>query len=483
MLPNSFNFLLFFAVVVGAYYVVPHRWRWSLLLIGSYYFYSTFDPQYLFLLAATTLVAYGFGIVVAKPFRQTTRRLLLTAGILVELSSLFLFKYFDFLMGSFEPLLTNLNIISDAVALPRLDIILPVGLSFYTFSCISYIVDAYRKTIEPERHLGKLAVYVAFFPKLLAGPIERAPAFLAQLAKPITVDRIAIITGLQLIVWGLFKKVVIADRLAVFVDAGFTNPAFQSPVTVVVAVYFYAFQIYCDFSGYSDIAIGASLILGIRLMENFRRPYLAKSVPEFWNKRWHLSLMRWFRDYLYIPLGGNRVSAWRQYANVMIIFLVSGLWHGANWTFVIWGGLNGLYQVIHTAIEAPRRWLANHIRLPGVLTTLMSVLLTFHLVGLAWVFFRASSIDNALGVLKRIWSSLPQLPALLTNYNWDTEFYLSLGLIVFLMGVEILDEKKPMSRRLADGPAIVRWAFYYAVGFSLLVIGMWGTHGFVYMNF
>ncbi len=483
MLPNSFNFLLFFAAVVGAYYVVPHRWRWSLLLVGSYYFYSTFDPQYLFLLAATTLVAYGFGIVVAKPFRQTTRRVLLTAGILVELSSLFLFKYFDFLMGSFEPLLTNLNIVSDAVALPRLDIILPVGLSFYTFSCISYLVDAYRKTIEPERHLGKLAVYVAFFPKLLAGPIERAPAFLAQLAKPITVDRIAIITGLQLIVWGLFKKVVIADRLAVFVDAGFNNPAFQSPVTVVVAVYFYAFQIYCDFSGYSDIAIGASLVLGIRLMENFRRPYMAKSVPEFWNKRWHLSLMRWFRDYLYIPLGGNRVAAWRQYTNVMIIFLVSGLWHGANWTFVIWGGLNGLYQVIHTAIEAPRRWMANHIRLPGILTTLMSVFLTFHLVGLAWVFFRASSIDNALGVLKRIWTALPQLPTLLVSYNWDTEFYLSLGLIVFLMGVEILDEKKPMSRRLADGPAIVRWTFYYAVGFSLLVIGMWGTQGFVYMNF
>ncbi len=483
MLPNSFTFLLFFAVVVGAYYVLPHRWRWVLLLVGSYYFYSTFDPQYLFLLAATTLVAYGFGIAVAKPFQQTTRRVLLTVGILIELSSLFVFKYFDFLMGSFGPLLANLNIISDAIALPRLDIILPVGLSFYTFSCISYLVDAYRRTVEPERHLGKLSVYVAFFPKLLAGPIERAPAFLAQLTKPVTVDRIAIITGLQLIVWGLFKKVVIADRLAVFVDAGFTNPAFQSPVSVLIAVYFYAFQIYCDFSGYSDIAIGAALILGIRLMENFRRPYMAKSVPDFWNKRWHLSLMRWFREYLYIPLGGNRVSAWRRYANVMIIFLVSGLWHGANWTFVVWGGLNGLYQLIHTLFETPRHWLAKQIRLPSALTTLLSILLTFHLIGLAWVFFRAPSIDNALAVLKRIWSSLPQLPTLLASYNWSNEFYLSLGLIVFLMGVEILEEKKPMSQRLADGPAIVRWAFYYAVGFSLLVIGMWGTQGFVYMNF
>ncbi|MBD25269.1 MAG: acyltransferase [Candidatus Marinimicrobia bacterium] len=483
MLPNSLNFLLFFAALVGAYYVLSHRWRWVLLLIGSYYFYSTFDPKYLFLLGATTLVAYIFGIAVAKPYTQAIRRLVLTAGILTELSSLFVFKYFDFLMGSLGPVLSSLNVVSDAIALPRLDIILPVGLSFYTFSCISYLVDAYRGTVKPELHLGKLAVYVAFFPKLLAGPIERAPAFLAQLSKPITVDRIAIITGIQLIVWGLFKKVVIADRLSVFVDIGFTNPAFQSPVSVLVAVYFYAFQIYCDFSGYSDIAIGGALILGIRLMENFRRPYMAKSVPEFWNKRWHLSLMRWFRDYLYIPLGGNRVSAGRRYINVMVIFLVSGLWHGANWTFVIWGGLNGLYQVVHSAIERPRKWISSHINLPGILTTLMSVLLTFHLVGVAWVFFRASSISNALAVLKRIWSSLPQLPGLLTSYNWNTEFFLSLALIIFLMVVEMLDERKPMSKRLADGPAIIRWAFYYTVGFSLLVIGMWGTQGFVYMNF
>lgn len=483
MLPNSFNFLLFFAATVVVYYMLPHRWRWVLLLLASYYFYSTFDPQYLLLLATMTVVAYGFAIAVARPIGQSAKRLILTTGVLTELSALLVFKYFDFLMGSLGPVLENLNIVRDAVALPRLDLILAVGLSFYTFSCISYLVDAYRGTVEPERHFGKLAVYIAFFPKLLAGPIERAPAFLSQLATPVTLDRIGIITGVQMIVWGLFKKVVIADRLAVFVDAGFTNPAFQSPINVLVAVYFYAFQIYCDFSGYSDIAIGAALIFGFRLMENFRRPYMARSVPEFWNKRWHLSLMRWFRDYLYIPLGGNRVSKLRQHINVMIVFLVSGLWHGANWTFVVWGGLNGLYQVIHTVIEAPRKWISIRVRLPRDLTTLMSVFLTFHLVGIAWVFFRASSIDNALAVLKRIWMSLPQLPMLIENYNWSGEFYLSLGLIIFLLGVEMLDEKKPVSQRLAEGPAIVRWAFYYAVGFSLLVIGMWGTQGFVYMNF
>ena len=231
--------------------------------------------------------------------------------------------------------------------MPRLNLLLPVGLSFYTFSAISYMIDVERGTIAAERHLGRFALYVAFFPKLLAGPIERAGSFLKQLTRPVSFDAVLVAGGLQLMLLGLFKKVVIADRLAEFVDPGFANPALQSPVTVLIAVYFYAFQIYCDFSGYSDIAIGAAAVLGIRLMENFRRPYFAASVPEFWGRRWHISLMQWFRDYLYIPLGGNRVARPRWYLNQMIVFLVSGLWHGANWTFVVWGALNGAYQIAY----------------------------------------------------------------------------------------------------------------------------------------
>jgi alginate O-acetyltransferase complex protein AlgI len=479
MLFNSFYFLGFFALVAVAYYVVPARFRWALLLIASYYFYSTFDLKYLALLAFATLMAYGFGWALGRG----PNRAVLTVGILIQLSVLIAFKYFDFFAGSIEGALKSLNVVSETIALPRLNLLLPAGLSFYVFSCISYLVDVHRNVLAPERHLGKLAVYVAFFPKLLAGPIERAASFLTQLEMPMRFNAATAAAGVQLMVWGLFKKVVIADRLATFVDAGFTNAAFQSPMKVVIAVYFYAFQIYCDFSGYSDIAIGASLVLGIRLMENFRRSYLARSVPEFWNTRWHLSLMRWFRDYLYIPLGGSRVPQWRRYLNVMIIFFVSGLWHGANWTFVIWGGLNGLYQVIHGLIAKPRAWLASHVRVPVPVSATIAVLITFHFITLAWIFFRASSFNSAMDVLSKVGQAIPQLPTLISTFPWTGEHYLAIGLIVFLMVVEIFDELKPVSQRLLEKPLIVRWACYYAVIFAILVIGVWSTKGFVYMQF
>ena len=474
MLFNSFAFIGFFAIVAIVYYALPHRWRWPLLLLLSYYFYSTFDPGYLLLLGFATTVAYLFGRTLAAPERQH-RGLLLATGILLELSVLIAFKYVDFVAGTLND--------GFALGLPRLGFLLPAGLSFYTFSCASYIVDAYRGTIPAERHIGKLALYVAYFPKLLAGPIERAGSFLAQLETPIRYDAAMVAAGIQLAVWGLFKKVVIADRLAHFVDAGFTNPDFQSPVTILISVYFYAFQIYCDFSGYSDIAIGTSAILGINLMENFRRPYLSRSVPEFWNTRWHLSLMRWFRDYLYIPLGGNRVSTPRRYANVLVVFLVSGLWHGANWTFIVWGGLNGAYQVVHMATARPRRWLSERVRLPHTIATLLAVLLTFHLITVAWVFFRAPTIATAFGILERLGNALPRLPSLIGGYHWSGSFWLSLGLIAFLMIVEALDEVRPMAMRLFALPLALRWSCYYAVIFSILVIGVWSTGGFVYMKF
>ena len=476
MLFNSFGFLGFFAVIAVLYYLAPHRWRWVLLLLASYYFYSTFDLKYLLLLGGSTLAAYAGAWWIGRGGGKAA----LTISVLAQLSVLFVFKYFDFFAGALEDALLSANVVSEAISLPRLKLLLPAGLSFYVFSGISYLVDVHRGTVPTERHLGKLAVYIAFFPKLLAGPIERAGSFLNQLATPVAFSASGVAAGLQLMVWGLFKKVVIADRLAVFVDAGFTNPSFQSPVTVLIAVYFYAFQIYCDFSGYSDIAIGAALVLGFRLMENFKRAYLARSVPEFWNSRWHLSLARWFRDYLYIPLGGNRVAKWRQYLNVMIVFLVSGLWHGANWTFIIWGGLNGLYQVIYGLIAGPRRVFA---RLPGWLATFIAIFVTFHAVGLAWVFFRASSITSAWAVLTKIAGAIPQYSTLLAAYKWSGEFYLSVGLIAFLMGVEIFDEIKPVSQRLLAKPRVVRWAFYYAVVFAILVIGVWNTKGFVYMSF
>jgi alginate O-acetyltransferase complex protein AlgI len=287
--------------------------------------------------------------------------------------------------------------------------------------------------------------------------------------------------GLQLLLWGLFKKVVIADRLAEFVNAGFTNPEFQSPINLIVAVYFYAFQIYCDFSGYSDMAIGLAAILGYRLMENFRRPYFSRSIPEFWSQRWHISLARWFRDYIYIPMGGNRVSTPRWYFNQMTVFFVSGLWHGANLTFVVWGLLNGFYQVLYYVLRRPREALG--LRLPTWLWGALGLLTTFHLVLLSWVFFRAESIGQAMAILTKIWTSLGMLPMLAGSYAWTGEFWLAVGLIATLILVELLDEFRSLWDWLARRPKALRWGFYYAVLGCLALFGQWGMSQFVYMQF
>jgi D-alanyl-lipoteichoic acid acyltransferase DltB (MBOAT superfamily) len=294
MLFNSFSFLFCFALLAAGYYALPPTRRWPLLLVASLGFYATFRASYLLLLLGITGVSYVGGRALSAA--STPRALLV-------------FKYYDFLAPA---------------VFPRLGIVVAVGLSFYTFSCVSYLADVYAGRLPPERHFGYFALYVSFFPKLLAGPIERAGPFLSQVRKPVVFDSAGVTLGLQLMLWGLFKKVVIADRLAPFVDSAYALPAFTSPADLVLGTYFFAFQLYCDFSGYSDMAIGAAKVLGIDLAQNFRRPYFSTSVPEFWAQRWHLSLAGWFRDYMYIPLGGSRGSRLRRYANVLAVFLVSG---------------------------------------------------------------------------------------------------------------------------------------------------------------
>jgi alginate O-acetyltransferase complex protein AlgI len=330
---NSLSFLAAFAALAVVYYSVPHRVRWMLLLVASLGFYATFKPSHVGLLIGMTLVAYAGGLGIAVSADRYRRRGLLLASITAVLGVLFVFKYFDFFSRSIG-------------LLPRLNLAAAAGLSFYSLSCLSYLADVYAGRLNPERHAGYFALYVSFFPKLLAGPIERARPFLAQMRSPVSFSAAGVTAGLQLMLWGLFKKVVIADRLAEFVDAGYGRVASAPPADLLLATYFFAFQLYCDFSGYSDMAIGAARVLGFTLMENFRRPYLSTSVSEFWGQRWHLSLSSWFRDYVYIPLGGNRASRIRRCANLMTVFLLSGLWHGASWTFVVWGALNGSYQVI-----------------------------------------------------------------------------------------------------------------------------------------
>ena len=483
MLLNSFSFLAFFTALAITYYAVPHRFRWPLLLAASLYFYATFSPSYVVLLLGVTLIAYWGGRGVEASDGTRARRALLTVSAAAVVGALLAFKYYDFFVTSLDAALASVGLGGSTPLFPRLNLVLAVGLSFYTFSCLSYLVDVNARRLPAERHFGHFALYVSFFPKLLAGPIERAEPFISQIRRPVQFRASGVTLGLQVMLWGLFKKVVIADHLAGFVDAAYAQPTFSSPADLVLATYFFAFQLYCDFSGYSDMAIGASKILGIDLMENFRRPYLSTSVPEFWAKRWHLSLAGWFLDYMYVPMGGSRVSRIRRYGNVLAVFLVSGLWHGANWTFVVWGGLNGLYQVLSLMTRRARARLAEVIAIPAPAKTVLGVLVTFHLILITWVFFRAESLSDAYAILGRATDSLVQLPSLIWARVMAGGVLFSLLLIALLISVEIIDERFPMWERLAAQPRYVRWGVYYLLVFGLIVLGTWQGQAFIYMQF
>jgi alginate O-acetyltransferase complex protein AlgI len=339
---NSIEFLLFFPVVVAIYFATPQRYRWALLLAASYYFYASWKPEYLLLIIASTLVDYGCGLRMGSIAGKARRKKWLLVSLTSNLGLLFAFKYFNFFNESARAVFDRFNIFYDV---PAFDLLLPVGISFYTFQTLSYSIDVYRGRQRPERHLGIFALYVSFFPQLVAGPIERSTHLLPQFFQPHRFEYDRVTSGLRLVLWGFFKKVVVADRLALYVNAVYNDPSAHTGPTILLATYFFAFQIYCDFSGYSDIAIGTARVMGYDLMQNFRRPYFARSISEFWS-RWHISLSTWFRDYLYIPLGGNRVPRWRWYVNLFAVFLISGLWHGANWTFVVWGALHGTYLIV-----------------------------------------------------------------------------------------------------------------------------------------
>ncbi|OGF56705.1 MAG: hypothetical protein A2Z21_06350 [Candidatus Fraserbacteria bacterium RBG_16_55_9] len=485
MLPNSLTFLVSLAGLVLAYYLFPHRFRWPLLLLASYYFYVSWEPGPTLLLIGLTLITYFMALGIGK--NTPRKKLLLVLGVLLNVSLQVLFKYFDFFMGEMETLMRGFGL---TLAFPKLGLPLPVGLSFYTFSIISYLVDVYRGKVEPERHIGRLAVYIAFFPKILAGPIERAVTFLPQLRERIHFNPERMIEGSQLILWGLFKKVVIADRLAPFVNAAFENPTYTPTIQLIIASYFFAFQIYCDFSGYTDIARGTGKLFGFDIMENFRRAYLSKSAAEFWGSRWHISLATWFRDYMYIPMGGSRVSHPRHYFNLMAVFIVSGWWHaglgfGVNWAFLIWGGLNGFYQWVSVGTAGIWRKLAE--LLPWIkdrgIVNVVRILLTFHLITFAWIFFRANSISDAWTVITRIYKGWNLLPLMFETYAYTPEFLIAIASIILLMIVEVLDERLPMWERLRTKPAFVRWPVYYALIFILLTLGKWGGEQFIYMQF
>jgi D-alanyl-lipoteichoic acid acyltransferase DltB (MBOAT superfamily) len=485
MLFNSIEFLIFFLIVVVLYFACPYRYRWLLLLAASYYFYAAWKLEYIFLIIASTLISYSTALLMVKPEHQSRRAVLLLISLVSNLGILFAFKYFNSFNESLRTVFNQFNLVYDV---PLFQALLPVGISFYTFQALGYAIDVYRGRLEPEQHLGRLALFLAFFPQLLSGPIARATHLLPQFYEKFSFDEARVSSGLRLMLWGMFQKVVIADRLGLYVNTVYNNPSDWQGWPVFLATFFFAFQIYCDFAGYTDIAIGAARVMGFSLMENFRRPYFARSPSEFW-RRWHISLSSWFRDYLYIPLGGSRVSVPRWYLNLMIVFLVSGLWHGAAWIFVIWGGLHGLYVVGDVATRNLRGRLAQRLGLDQrpIVTALSGVFITFILVCLAWIFFRANSLADALVLLNNM---LPLTNFADLNLPWASvvdnpgqEMALSIGLILLLVGVHLAQERQWDASSLWQRRFWFRWAAYLVLALAIMNLGIVEEVPFIYFQF
>ncbi|MCB0304585.1 MAG: MBOAT family protein [Calditrichaeota bacterium] len=483
MLFNSFEFMIFFPLVVIGYFLLPPRFRWAFLLGASYYFYMCWKAEYLVLIVISTLIDYVAGLRMGKTAVRSRRKKYLLLSLVANLGILFTFKYANFFSESLRVALNQFNIFYD---MPMFDLLLPVGISFYTFQSMSYTIDVYRGEQQPERHLGKFALYVAFFPQLVAGPIERSLRLLPQFDRVFKFDYERVVSGLRLMLWGFFKKLVIADRLAIYVNEAYNHPAEYQGLTLLLATYFFAIQIYCDFSGYSDIAIGAARVMGYDLMTNFRQPYFSKSISEFW-RRWHISLSTWFRDYLYIPLGGNRVGKQRWYFNLFAVFVISGLWHGANWTFVVWGALHGGYLIFAIVTADWRQKLAHWSGLAKrpALHNLLRTLITFHLVLFAWIFFRANSLSEAfmiIGNMAALDFSLESLKSLNIALGWG-ELLVAIGSILFLELAHLLQSRGKVHSWITARPAALRWSVYYLLLLAIAFFGVFNHSEFIYFQF
>ena len=480
MLFNSLAFAVFLPVVFALYWAIRRRplvWQNALLLAASYLFYGWWDYRFLSLLLISSTVDYLVGLRLEAARTDRHRRLLLLASLLVNLGILGFFKYFGFFVDSFADLLRLAGLEPHPATLR---ILLPVGISFYTFQTLSYTIDIYRRRMTATHDPVAFFAYVAFFPQLVAGPIERARRLLPQFTERRRFDPETATDGLRQMLWGLAKKVVVADNLAPHIERAFTGYAGLDGLALVFGAFLFAMQIYCDFSGYSDIAIGTARLFGFRLMRNFAFPYFSRDIAEFW-RRWHISLSTWFRDYLYIPLGGSRTSTGVRIRNVLITFVVSGFWHGANWTFIAWGLLHGLYYVPlmlagrqrdHLDVVAPGRLL------PGAADGLR-IALTFCLVLVGWVFFRAENVTAAVGYLARIVQQPLAEGAGLAGrpYLW------TLAYVVPLLGAEWLQRSRQHALEIGELRRGARWAVYLAVGLAILTFGNFGEVEFIYFQF
>jgi alginate O-acetyltransferase complex protein AlgI len=486
MLFNSLSFLIFFPVTTALYFALAHRYRWLLLLAASAYFYACFIPKYLLILMLVIAIDYVAAIGIENASGRR-RKALLGLSLVANIGILASFKYFDFFNGNLHALA---ELIGWHYPIENLGWLLPIGLSFHTFQSLAYTIEVYRGRQSAERHLGVFALYVLFYPQLVAGPIERPQHLLPQLHAPQTFDANRTFDGLRLMVWGLFKKMVIADRMALIVDLVYRDPQHFGAGWVIVATWLFAIQIYCDFSGYSDTAIGAARVLGMHLRVNFERPYESASVAEFW-RRWHMSLSTWFRDYVYLPLGGSRVAPVTWVRNVAMVFLLSGLRHGANWTFVVWGALHGAYLVLGrftASVRARVAALTGLARLPA-LHRLMQRVITFQLVAFAWLFFRATSMDHAWHLLTRLgdgafWAR-PDATSVWRLFSSTRDGHLLIGaaLIALLLAVEWLAARPAAAHRWAATPVWLRWPSYYALVVIILWMGDLGARSFIYFQF
>lgn len=485
MLFNSIDFWGFFAVIFAVYFFVPQKFKWFFLLLASYFFYGYWKKEYVLLLAFPTLVTYFAARGMAAAQTHGRKRLLFWSGLTVSLGLLFVFKYLELFRQTLHDLAGYFMHIQP---LSPLKIILPIGISFFTFRIVSYLIDVYYERIPAERHLGIYALYVSFFPQLLAGPIDRAARLIPQFKTPVYFDWERITSGSRLIVWGLFKKLVIADRLLWFVTQVFRRPEKQA-LYLIFGVYFYAFQIYCDFSGYSDMAVGVSRILGFESMKNFDFPYFSKSITEFWN-RWHISLSSWLRDYLFLPLAyatmrrikGEKLLAvkaetWGYFIGIFFTMLLGGLWHGARWTFVIWGVLFGIYQMFAYASKRLRKKIVKKTglqRLPW-LHTALSVFITFNLVSFAWIFFRAASFSKALTYISYIKLHLPE--------DGSVHFYYNLILLLFFLLIEYFYKNRDRIVFWQHFPRPVKMAAFAFFCCLLIVLAMDTSNEFIYLQF
>ncbi|CAN5448287.1 MBOAT family protein [soil metagenome] len=476
MIFNSFHFLFFFLIVTTIYFLLPHAKRWILLLLSSCYFYMAFVPIYILILGFTIVVDYLAGIYIENS-QGKKRRLFLICSLIANIGILCVFKYYNFINTNFTFLLHGFGLKNP---IPYLSILLPIGLSFHTFQAMSYTIEVYRGNQKTERHFGIYALYVMFYPQLVAGPIERPQNLLHQFREKHSFDSDRIFEGLKIMIWGLFKKLVIADRLGIYVNGAYNNVGEQNGMTLLLATLFFSFQVYCDFSGYSDIAIGTARVMGFDLMTNFRRPIFARTTGEFW-KRWHISLSTWFKDYLYFPMGGSKVSVPKWYFNLMVVFLISGLWHGANWTYIIWGGINGFYLVFAIITTKYRDKLNALTRIKNYprLFTFTQITITFLLISFSRIFFRARSVTDAIAIIKKICT----FKGSIFNDGAAIIIYCVFA-ISFLLVVEFKKEFYTGSFTLSHHKNFwVRNSYYSFLIILIILLGVFDGGQFIYFQF